>query len=74
MAEDFKIRANRLFGIHMNTLSKIVDQFLKKEVHLHDGFSMESVYSGMAGVALLYNLYANKTNNIQQSREVLYFY
>lgn len=54
----------------MDSLNIVVDQFLMKEKHKHDGYSVESIYSGMAGVALLYNFYASKTNNKHKTREV----
>lgn len=52
----------------------IIDQevqlFLKKPKPNQDEHTVESIYSGMAGIALLYNFYANKTQNKNKTVEV----
>lgn len=54
----------------MCILNQEVELFLKKPKPKDDEFTVESIYSGMAGIALLYNFYAFKTNNKNECREV----
>lgn len=57
----------------MCILNHEVKQFLKKPQPNNDEYTVESIYSGMAGIALLYNFYAYKTNNKNDIREVCLF-
>lgn len=54
----------------METLNEQVEIFLKKPKPRDDECTVESIYSGMAGLALLYNFYASKTDNKNNYREV----
>jgi len=44
--------------------------FLKKNNYNKDELTVESIYTGMAGIALLYNFYANKKQDKNKTREV----
>lgn len=61
---------NEFIEANMYILSQEVKKFLKKPKPKEDELSVESIYSGMSGVALLYNFYASKTNNKNKTREV----
>lgn len=63
---------NEFVEANMYILSQEVKRFLKKPKPKEDELSVESIYSGMSGVALLYNFYASKTNNKNKTREVCF--
>lgn len=61
---------NEFVEANMEILRQEVKRFLKKPKPKEDELTVESIYSGMAGIALLYNFYASKTNNRNKTREV----
>lgn len=61
---------NEFIEAHMFIIDQEVQEFLKKPKPNEDELTVESIYSGMAGVALLYNFYANKTQNNNKTLEV----
>jgi len=66
----FQIKINEFVEAHMFIIDQEVQLFLKKPKPNEDELTVESIYSGMAGVALLYNFYANKTQNKNKTLEV----
>lgn len=54
----------------MFVINDEVQRFLKKPKPNDDELIVESIYSGMAGVALLYKLFANRTHNRDKTIEV----
>jgi hypothetical protein len=71
--QTFENKLNEFVEANMHILSQQVKLFLKKPKPKEHELTVESVYSGMAGIALLYNFYASKTNNKNKTREVSKF-
>uniref|UniRef100_A0A2S2QV03 LanC-like protein 2 n=1 Tax=Sipha flava TaxID=143950 RepID=A0A2S2QV03_9HEMI len=67
--QTFENKLNEFVEANMHILSQQVKLFLKKPKPKEHELTVESVYSGMAGIALLYNFYASKTNNKNKTRE-----
>ncbi|XP_025196704.1 lanC-like protein 2 [Melanaphis sacchari] len=65
----FKYKINEFIEAHMYIIDQEVQRFLKKPKPYEDELTVESIYSGMAGVALLYNFYASKTQNNNKTVE-----
>jgi len=66
----FEYKINEFVEAHMFIIDQEVQLFLKKPKPNEDELTVESIYSGMAGIALLYNFYANKTHNKNKTIEV----
>ncbi|XP_060855740.1 lanC-like protein 2 isoform X1 [Metopolophium dirhodum] len=65
----FEYKINEFVEAHMYIIDQEVQLFLKKPKPNEDELTVESIYSGMAGIALLYNFYANKTQNKNKTIE-----
>jgi len=70
ITDTFELKINEFIEAHMFIIDQEVQLFLKKPKPNEDELTVESVYSGMAGIALLYNVYANKTQNKSKTVEV----
>lgn len=69
ITDAFEYKINEFIEAHMFLIDKEVQIFLKKPKPNEDELTIESIYSGMAGIALLYNFYANKTQNKNKTIE-----
>ncbi|XP_050529848.1 lanC-like protein 2 [Daktulosphaira vitifoliae] len=69
----FAIKINAVIEKHISKLIKQADIFFK--MSNKNNCSVESIYSGMAGIALLFKFYASKTNNkhktFEQSKQII---
>lgn len=70
ITDSFECKINEFIEAHMFIIDQEVQYFLKKPKPNEDERTVESIYSGMAGIALLYNFYANKTQNNNKTVEV----
>lgn len=68
--QTFENKINEFVEANMRILKQEVKNFLKQPKPQEDERTVESIYSGMAGIALLYNFYASKTKNKNKTKEV----
>ncbi|KAF0761778.1 lanC-like protein 2, partial [Aphis craccivora] len=65
----FQCKINEYVEAHMFVIDDEVQRFLEKPKPNDDELTVESIYFGMAGVALLYKLFANRTHNRDKTIE-----
>ncbi|XP_026817792.1 lanC-like protein 2 [Rhopalosiphum maidis] len=65
----FQCKINEFVDAHIYIIEQEVQRFLKQPKPNEDELTVESVYSGMAGAALLFNFYANKIQDNNKNVE-----